>query len=99
MPAMSKKLRLVFGALGLAGIFTCALIEPALAEQDEASHSESSEESECCMIQCGACQPWVTPFFQVLTFNSKYLRGRTTEVPSCLPDPPVGSIFHPPLTV
>ncbi len=95
----SKKIVLTLIALiTLAGIINCVLIEPALAYKDDPAVSQQ-EETHCCFICHSMHHVWISP------------EGSAT-IPSVLPalgalylsfvlriDPPVGSIFHPPLSL
>ena len=82
--------------VALAGMLNCVVLEPAHAYNEDKVVSDTSDDSECCFFCCSVHYQWLpsTPSLKVLTRLFAML-----FIPSAFsftPDPPTGSIFHPP---
>ncbi len=89
-----------FALLALTGLANCVLLEPALAYQDEAMHSDSAaEDSDCCFIHCAICHQWTISDDQILTHPNSLSNTALFEDISFYRGSVSGSIFHPPLAV
>lgn len=88
-----------FAFVALLGILNCALLEPAFACKDEATHSEQSGDSDCCFIHCSMHHQWVVSSAALLNHNILNLHHAFSAAFSFTPDPPLGSIFRPPVVL
>ena len=93
-----KNVAYIFLALvALIGILNCALIEPAFAFKEEASHASSSTDFDCCFFHCSMHHQWIsasTSKFAANNLQSNQFVHFRLDLHS---DPVLGSIFRPPL--
>ena len=85
--------------VALIGLINSVVIEPAHAYKEDKAVSGSADDSKCCFFCCSIHHQWLssTPSLKVFTNLTAILV--VSPGFSFVPDPPAGSIFHPPLTV
>ena len=95
---MKKALVCLFAFVALVGIINCVVIEPAHAYKEDKAVS-STDDAKCCFFCCSLHHQWLplTPGLKVFTNLTAMLF--VSPAFSFAPDPPAGSIFHPPLAV
>lgn len=96
---MKKGFLVLFSLIALIGIMNCVLLEPAFAYKDEAVHSESNEDSECCFIHCTTCHMWMTSQSSTSLYNASPAGDLIPGTLAFHHDSPAGSIFRPPITI
>ena len=94
---MKKHVLVLLAFVALFGVINCALLEPALAYQEDKAASTETQTSDHCLLCCSAHHQWIpTSSTELITNNhqsSQFASFRLTFHT----DPAIGSIFHPPL--
>ncbi len=95
-----KRLPITLIALvALFGIVNCVAIEPALAQMDGCNSSDVAKEggAHCDFICCSSHHLWNVGSTSMDVGQSLPSLGSVIHSLSESPDPPLGSIFRPPL--
>jgi hypothetical protein len=82
--------------IALAGILSCALIEPAFAYKEE-SATPQNDEAHCCFICHSMHHLWIKSEATISLDGNAPIGRFLPSNPFAHHDPATGSIFHPPL--
>ena len=99
IPYMKRAFVGLMAFVALAGLINCVVIEPAHAHKDDKAVSSSAENSKCCSFCCSVHHQWLPSTLSVKAFTNLIAMLFIPAALSFAPDPPTGSIFHPPLAL
>lgn len=95
---MRKTALIIFAGIALAGILSCAVIEPAFAFQDAAAHSDYHDvDTDSCFIHCSVHHQWTNADASIIIPHVLSFENVIPEINSEYRHSPDRSIFHPPL--
>jgi hypothetical protein len=88
----------IFACIALMGLVNSTVIEPAICFSHDEAASQQQESSHCCVVcHAGHHQSLLPTHIQINLLNSNP-SGWVETVDAALLNPPLRSIFHPPLS-